>query len=150
MTTVGTSPRVTVTVAVALGPNALVQMTGIVLEPTLSATELVETLVELEPFTVQVVPAGIDEAPLTVYTTLVVAAVVLLLLAGAVIATTGTDPRLTTTDAAALVPNELVQDTGMVFAPTASATELVAVLVELAPLTVQVVPAGIDDPPLTV
>jgi hypothetical protein len=81
---------------------------------------------------------------------LVVAAVVLLLLAGAVMTTTGMSPRVTVTVAEVPVPNALVQATEMVFAPTFRATELVDVLVELTPLTVQVVPAGIDDPPSTV
>jgi hypothetical protein len=47
-------------------------------------------------------------------------------------------------------PNELVHVTVIVFGPLASATELVDVLVDGAPLTVQVVPPGIVVPPLTV
>ena len=64
--TVGGLPRLTVTEAVVDGPNTLVQITLIVLAPSASATELVEVLVELVPFTVQVVPAGIVDPPLTV------------------------------------------------------------------------------------
>ena len=70
--------------------------------------------------------------------------------AGELIATVGAFPRLTITDAVADGPNALVQTTLIVLAPTTSETELVEVLVLLAPATVQVVPAGIVDPPLTV
>ena len=76
--------------------------------------------------------------------------VVLVLLAGEVIAITGTAPRFTVTVAGVLVPNALVQDTVMVFAPLLRATELVVALVDEAPLTVQVVPLGIEAAPLTV
>ena len=75
---------------------------------------------------------------------------VLVLLAGAVIATVGTPPRLTVTGVDVPVPNALVQATVMVFAPTFRLTELVVALPEAAPLTVQVVPAGIEAAPLTV
>jgi hypothetical protein len=57
---------------------------------------------------------------------------------------------LTVTVAGVLLPNALVQDTVIVLAPAFSETELVEVLVEDAPLTVQVVPPGIVVDPLTV
>ena len=72
----GVLPRLTVTVAAVEAPNALLQITLIELAPSESATELVVALVLLAPFTVQVLPAGIDAAPLTVYATLIVVAVV--------------------------------------------------------------------------
>jgi hypothetical protein len=76
--------------------------------------------------------------------------VLLLLFAGDVIAATGVFPRLTVTVAALDGPNTLVQATEIVFAPSARATELVDVLVDAVPFTVQVVPDGIEVPPLTV
>jgi hypothetical protein len=73
--------------------------------------------------------------PVALNATDVVAAVVLLLLAGAEIVRTGAVPRLTVMTWV-FEPNELVQTTVMVFAPTARLT--VAGLVDAAPLTVQV------------
>ena len=77
-------------------------------------------------------------------------AAVLVLLAGAVMTTTGVLPRFTVMVAGAPVPNELVQDTVMVLAPTARVTEFVEPPVELAPLTVHVVPEATVDEPSTV
>ena len=74
---------------------------------------------------------------------------VFVLLAGDVIATTGTPPRVTVTEAEP-GPNAFVHATVIVLAPTARVTELVAVLVDAAPLAVQVVPDGIVVAPLTV
>jgi hypothetical protein len=121
-----------------------------VLLPLLRATEFVDVLVEETPLTVQLVPPGIVLPPLTVYATLTGELVRLAPFAGEVTTTVGTEPRLTVTLTGVLVPNALVQDTGMVFAPVLSETELVEVLVEDAPLTVQVVPPGIVVDPLTV
>ena len=70
-------------------------------------------------------------------------------LAGAVIATDGTTPRVTVT-AAVPPPKALVQATVIAFAPSASATLFELVPVDAEPLTVQFVPAGIDEPPSTV
>ena len=71
-------------------------------------------------------------------------------LAGDVMVTSGATPRLTVIVATLPAPNELVHWTLIVLAPSDRATLLVEVLVELVPFTVQVVPAGIVDPPLTV
>jgi hypothetical protein len=57
---------------------------------------------------------------------------------------------LTVIEAGVLVPNWFVQDAVIVLAPRLSATELVLVLLEAAPATVQVVPPGIAPEPLTV
>jgi hypothetical protein len=73
----------------------------------------------------------------------------LLLFAGDVITTVGTDPRLTVI-VAALLPNALVHETLMVFAPVLSATELVVPPLDALPLTVQVVPPAIVAEPSTV
>ena len=139
--TVGTTP-LTVIESLSL-PNALVQTSVIVFAPVTRFTVAGE--VAAEPFTVQVI--GVE--PVLVQTSDVVAAVVLLLLAGDVMLLTGTVPRVTFT-AALFEPNAFEQATVIVLLPTARLTELVEVLVELAPLTVQVVPAGIEVPPLTV
>lgn len=146
--TVGTPPRVTVTVAV-FEPNAFEQATAIVLAPVARPTLLVEVLVEAAPLTVQVVPLGIVEPPLTVYETLIELAVVFVPFAGDVITGDGAEPWFTVTDALPL-PNELVQATVMPFAPALRLTELVVALVVAVPLTVQVVPLGIEAAPLTV
>ena len=147
--TIGAPPRLTVTAALPL-PKALVHATVIVFAPETSAAELVAVLVDAVPLTVHVVPDGIVVVALTVYATLTGLLVTLALLAGDVIATTGALPRLTMIDTGVLVPNELAQDTEIVFAPKTSATELVVAVVEAAPLTVQVVPDGIVVAPLTV
>ncbi len=76
------------------------------------------------------------------------AAVVFVLLAGEVIATTGTVPRLTVITAGVPAPKALEQATVMVLLPVLSAALLVDGLVEFVPLTVQVVPAGNDVPPV--
>jgi len=122
-----TALRVTVTDLLSV-PNALVQATVMVFEP--SARLTVAGLVAAAPLTVQV---GV--LPVVVHVTEVDVAVVLLPLAGAVIVTTGASPRVTVTDLVS-VPNALVQTTVMVFAPSARLT--VAGLVAAAPLTVQV------------
>jgi hypothetical protein len=80
---------------------------------------------------------------------LVVALEVFVPFAGAVIATVGTLPRLTVISLLSL-PKLLEQLTVTVFAPRLSATELVIVLLEALPLTVQVVPPGMVEPPSTV
>jgi hypothetical protein len=87
--TTGTEPRLTVTVAGVLVPNSLEQETVIVLAPVLRATLLVVALEVAVPFTVQVVPPGIEAEPLTVNAVLIEALVVFVLLAGDVIATDG-------------------------------------------------------------
>jgi hypothetical protein len=106
------------------------------LAPTASDTEFVVVDDEAAPFTVQVVGA----VPLTVYATLIVDAVVLVLFGGEVIATVGATPRLTVTDLLSL-PYVLEQATVIVFGPLDSGTELVDGVVEVTPLTVQVVGA---------
>jgi hypothetical protein len=145
---VGTTPLTVI--ASEFEPNAFEQATVIVFAPATSGTELVFGVVVAEPLIVQVVPPGIVVAPSTVYVTLIGVVVLLLLLAGDVIATTGGLPRTTVTVCVADAPNALVQTTGMLFVPSTSETELVVALVDDAPLTVQVVPAGIDAAPFTV
>jgi hypothetical protein len=132
-----TALRVTVTDFVS-DPAELVQTTVMVFEP--SARLTVAGLVAAAPLTVQVFAL-----PVVVQVTEVDVAVVLLPLAGAVIVTTGattTALRVTETDLVS-EPNELVQTTVMVFAPSARLT--VAGLVAAAPLTVQV---GAGEPVL--
>jgi hypothetical protein len=141
--TVGAPPLFTVTTLLSL-PNALVQVTVMMFAPLLSGT--FAGLVAALPLTVQEI--GVE--PVVVQETLIDPAVVLVPSAGEVIVTLGAVPRLTVTVAGVLVPNALVQDAVMAFAPTLSATEFVEVLVELLPLTVQVVPPGIEVPPSTV
>lgn len=148
--TTGALPRLTTTLAGAPAPNALEHPTVIVLAPTFRAIALVVVLEVGVSFTVQLVPAGIEEAPPTVKAALVLLAVVFVLSAGDAIAIAGTAPRLTLTTAATPGPNAFVHATTIAFAPLARLTELTPVLVELAPLTVQVVPAGIELPPPTV
>jgi hypothetical protein len=145
----GTLPRLTVTDFVSV-PNALEHTTVIVLAPSESETLLLVVLVDAALFTVQVVPLGIELPPLTVYTVLIELAVVFVPLTGAMIETSGGPPRLTVIGPAEPLPKAFVQLTVIVFAPTASATELVVVLVDAAPFTVQVVPPGIELQPLTV
>ena len=141
----GTTPRVTVTAALPL-PNALAQATVIEFAPSASEKGLVVALEVFDPPTVQVVPPGIVPAPLTVKVTFVEEEVVLSSSAGAVIKTTGVLPRLTVIEAG-VVPKAFVQATVTVFAPSASATLFELVLVDVDPLTLQLVPAGIDEPP---
>jgi len=124
-----TALRVTVTDLLSV-PNALVQATVMVFEP--SARLTVAGLVAAAPLTVQL----IGVVPVVVQVTDVDVAVVLLPLAGAVIVTTGASPRVTVTDLVS-VPNALVHATVMVFAPSARLT--VAGLVAAAPLTVQLI-----------
>jgi len=64
-TTVGATPLTEIVDAGPV-PNVLVQTTVMVFAPVAIVTELVDVDVELEPFTVQVVLAGIDATPLTV------------------------------------------------------------------------------------
>jgi len=71
------------------------------------------------------------------------------LLAGDAIATTGTASPVPV-NGAVVGPNALVQTIGTENAPFGIVNELLDGLVEFAPLTVQVVPAGIVVPPLTV
>src|SRR4051794_2670637 len=59
-------PRVTTAVEVVAEPNALVHVALMLFAPRTSETVLVDALDEAAPFTVQVVPAGIDATPLTV------------------------------------------------------------------------------------
>ncbi len=89
--TAGPLPWLTLTVSVSL-PKSFVQLTVIVLAPGSSETLLVVASVVALPFTVQVVPLGIEAAPSTVNATFVVDALVLLPSAGDVIATTGAEP----------------------------------------------------------
>jgi len=75
---------------------------------------------------------------------------VLVLFAGAVITTAGTLPRITLI-VAVLGPNALVQVTVTVLLPmVGSETELVPVLLDAPPLTVQAVPTGMVVDPSTV
>jgi hypothetical protein len=76
-------------------------------------------------------------------------AVVFRPLAGAVIATTGGFPRLTVIEPE-VSPKVFVQATVIEFAPSESATLFVPVPADAEPLTVQLVPLGIDEPPSTV
>jgi hypothetical protein len=69
--------------------------------------------------------------------------------AGVVIAMTGAFPRLTVAELESL-PNAFVQATVIELAPMASEALLVVALPDADPLTVQVVPAGIDAAPSTV
>jgi hypothetical protein len=121
-------PRVTLTVLVS-APNELEQATVMVFAPIARLT--VAGLVAAEPLTVQETGA----VPVEVQTTEVEVELVVLPLAGAEIVTTGAMPRVFVIELVD-VPNALVQDTEMVFAPTARLT--VAGLVAAAPLTVQV------------
>jgi len=73
----------------------------------------------------------------------------MLLLAGELIATTGAATPVLE-NVALVGPNALVQVTVMVKLPLGTVNALVVALVEAAPLTVQLVPAGIVVPPLTV
>ena len=148
ITTEGPVPRTTVTVSVSV-PNALEQVTVIEFEPIPRATLLLVGLVVATLFTLHVVPSGIDETPFNENTVFTLAAEVTVLLAGNTISTTGATPRATATAALSL-PKALVQATVMVFAPSASATLFELVLVDVEPLTVQVVPFGIVAPPPTV
>ncbi len=70
--------------------------------------------------------------------------------AGEVITTVGVVPRLTVTLAGVLPPKALVQTPVLVLLGELSLYVWAYDLVEAAPLTVQVVPAGMVDPPLTV
>jgi hypothetical protein len=146
--TTGATPRVTVTAALLL-PKAFVQATVIVFAPSVNANGLAVALEVFDPPTVQVVPPGIDAAPLMVKLTFVEAAVVFSPSAGAVIATAGGSPRVTVTEPEP-VPKLLVQSTTIELAPIASEALLVVALPDAEPLTVQLVPPGIDAAPLTV
>lgn len=101
-------------------PNWLAQLTVIGLLPTERLTVFELALLLELPLTVQVVFAGIEGLPPTVYATLTVAEVVENPFAGELIATTGTLPRFTVTEALAALPAESVQLTVSVFAPTFS------------------------------
>jgi hypothetical protein len=101
------------------------------------------------PLTVQVVPAGIVEPPLTVKVTFVLGGETIAPLVGEMIDTNKVVDRFTVMTAVSL-PNALLQTTATVFGPSARLTLLDVVLVVEIPLTVQVVPAGIDVDPLTV
>ena len=72
------------------------------------------------------------------------------LFAGELIATTGTATPVPLNVAGVEAPNVFVQTTVMVKLPLGTVNALVVALVEAAPLTVQLVPAGIVVPPLTV
>ena len=74
---------------------------------------------------------------------------VVLLLLGDVITTTGGAPRFTVIDAET-DPSALVHVTVIVLGPVTSVTELVLADTDAAPLTVQVVPAGIVVEPAMV
>jgi len=139
----------TVTVAGFDAPAALLHTTVIVFAPATIGTETEVESAAL-PFTVQVVPAAIALEPLTVNTTLIGDEGLLLVpVAGVVMATTGTF-CLTTVIWVCAGPNALVQISVIVLLPiVGSATELVVALVDAAPFSVQVVPAGIDAEPLT-
>ena len=145
--TTGVFPRLTV-IEPGVVPKAFVQATLMLFAPIASATPFVPVLDDAEPLTVQLVPAGIDEPPSTVYVTFTDVAVVFRPLAGAVIASAGTTPRVTAT-AELPLPKAFTHATVIEFVPSASATLFVVVLVDAEPLTVQVVPAGIDEPPST-
>ena len=145
--TVGAAGPFDVIVAEA-DPNALVHTTTIELDPLTIGTEAVVTGAG-EPLIVQVVPDGIVDVPLTVNETIIGVPVAVLPLEGEVITTIGAEPRLTVITACP-VPNAPVQATVIVLAPVTKLTELVVVLVDATPLTVQVVPDGIVDVPLTV
>jgi hypothetical protein len=103
ITTAGALPRVTVIDAEPTVP--LVQDTVIVFEPSARARLFVVALVEATPFTVQVVPDGIEAAPLTVYDTFVFGVPMFAPFAGEVIATTGAGGvRVTVTEAVPVAP----------------------------------------------
>ena len=68
---------------------------------------------------------------------------------GALGGTVSSASRLTSIEPDVL-PKAFVQSTVMVFSPSASATLCVPVLDDAEPLTLQLVPAGIDEPPSTV
>lgn len=119
-TTDGPEPRTTVT-DLESAPNAFEHATAIVFEPIASATALEVESVVPAPFTVQLVPAGIEAAPFKEKATFTVAAEVRVLSVGVTIVTTGAIPRVTVTDAPPL-PKSFVQETVRAFAPMASAT----------------------------
>jgi len=142
MTTAGATP-VTV-IDLASEPNAFEQATVIVFEPATSGTLAGE--VAVVPFTVQV----IGGVPVVDHVTLIGETVLVEPVAGELIVTCGAVPSVTFVVAVLDVPSELEHTTLIALAPTESVTGLVVVLVDAAPLTVQVVPAGIVEPPLTV
>jgi hypothetical protein len=147
--TTGTTP-VTVVDVGADEPNELAQATVKVFAPATIGLELVLGVVELAPLMVQVVPAGIVEEPSTVYATLIGVVVLVEPLAGAVIATEGTLPLITLI-AAEPLPIALAQATVTGLLPSdGSEAELLEVLDDATPFTVQVVPDGIVVEPFTV
>jgi hypothetical protein len=141
----GPVPRTTVTVSASV-PNALEQVTVIVFDPIARATPLVVVLVVATLFTLHVVPPGIDATPFNENATFTLAVDVTVLSTGTTIATTGATPRVTVTEAL-LPPKGFVQATVIELAPSESATLFKLVLADADPLTVQLVPTGIDEPP---
>jgi len=145
MTTVRAIP-VTVIVLVS-EPNALEQVTVMVLLPELIATEAGD--VAAEPLTVQV----IVPEPVALNATLIGVDALLDPVAGELIVVTTGFPRFTVIDCVAGAADEmpLLQTTVTVLAPiVGNETVLFCVSVEAAPFTVQVVPAGIVVEPSTV
>jgi len=131
MTTTGGTPRMTVTVLVSL-PKALLQMTVIRFEPTASGTLFVAGVVEFTPLTVH----DTGGVPVVEYATLIDVAAVLVLFAGDEIVTIGAVPRFTVIVLLS-EPNELVQVTVIVFAPSTNGT-VAPVRLDATPFTVQV------------
>jgi len=142
--TTGGVPRMIVTVFVS-EPDALVQTTVNRFEPIAKETVLFPGDAAA-PFNVQEIGA----VPVAEKLITAVAVLTSTLLEGELIVTTGASVRVTVTDALVDAPNAPVQATVIVFGPVASATLLVDVLVEAAPLTVQVVPDGMTPPPFSV
>jgi len=139
----------TVIVAGVDEPDALEQTTVMVFAPATNVREFVDGVVVAVPLIVHVVPDGIVLAPLTVKATLIGVVVLFELLAGDAIATTGTASPVPLNVAGVDPPNTLVQTTEIVNGPLGTVNELVVALVVLEPLTVHVVPAGIDAAPFT-
>ncbi len=118
--------------------------------PSESDTGFVVALLVATPATVQEVSPGMVVEPSTVKATLIDVAVVSVPSAGEVIATiTGGTVRVTLIELVAEVAG-LEQVTEIVLDPIERLTLFVAVLVDAAPLTVQVESDGIEAAPLTV
>jgi hypothetical protein len=166
MTTVGATPRVTVTLALPDLSTESAHVIVIVLAPIASGSLTVVaepadrvTLIPVAAFvTVQVVPPGIVDSPPVTKFTATGEAVVKELFAGEKIVGVGPGPpvpRLITISAFA-TPAKVVQLTLIVFAPYSNATLFVAGVAEGldTPLdklaTTQVVPDGMVEVPFTV
>jgi hypothetical protein len=144
----GVPSRVTTTEAWPV-PKALVQLAAIGFVPIARFTRFALVLIASDAPTLHVVPGGIAELPFTVKATTVDEDVVVDPFSGPVIATDGSSPRVTLADAL-LSPKALEHATSIEFRPADSETALTVALVVPALFTVQVVPDGMAELPLTV